>query len=93
MGIHQEPLQESLTEGKKIWTRSQRIGTFAEVPIDTAILDTNVAPVYQQIAPKAFQLQQLGMSDSAIARSLGVTDKTVAKALAWLIRAQHSHSD
>jgi DNA-binding NarL/FixJ family response regulator len=28
-------------------------------------------------------MKQLGMSDSAIARRLGVTDKTVAKAVAW----------
>jgi len=38
-------------------------------------------PVYQQIAPRAFQLQQLGMNNAAIARRFGVTDKTVAKAL------------
>jgi hypothetical protein len=50
-----------------------------------AILETEAPPVYQQIAPKAFQLQQLGMSNSAIARRLEVTDKTVAKAIGWLL--------
>jgi len=53
-----------------------------------AILDTAAPPIYQQIASKAFQLQQLGMSSSAIARRLGVTDKTVAKGIAWLIGIQ-----
>jgi hypothetical protein len=68
------------------WTLSQRIRTFSEIPIEAAILDTTAAPVYQQIAPKAFQLQQLGMSNLAIARRIGITDKTVAKAVAWLRR-------
>jgi len=73
----------------KWWTLSQRIRTFAEIPIEAAILDTGAAPVYQQIAPKAVQLQQLGMSNSAIARRLGITDKTVAKSIAWLGRVGH----
>ena len=46
------------------WTLSQRIRTFSEIPIETAILDAGAAPIYQQIAPKAVQLQQLGMSDN-----------------------------
>lgn len=78
---------------KDWWTRSQRIRTFAEIPIEAAILDTAPAPVYQQIAPKALQLQQLGMSNSAIARRLDVTDKTVARAVAWLLEAQRPRSD
>ncbi len=61
----------------------------AEIPIEAAILDTGAPPIYQQIAPKAVQLQQLGMSDSAIARRLDVTARTVAKAIAWLGRAGH----
>jgi len=76
---------------QKWWTRSQRIRTFAEIPFEAAILDTAPAPVYQQIAPNAFQLQQLAMNDSAIAKRLGVTDKTVAKAIAWFRRAQRPH--
>jgi len=70
------------------WTRTQRIQTFAEIPIDAAILDADAAPIYQQIAAKALQLQQLGMSNSAIAKRFGGTDKTVAKAVAWFRRAQ-----
>jgi hypothetical protein len=30
------------------------------------------------------RLEQLGLSDTAIARRLGVTDKTVAKGIRWL---------
>jgi hypothetical protein len=41
-------------------------------------------PVYQQIARKALHLRELGMSDRAIAGRLGVTDKTIAKAVAWV---------
>jgi len=73
----------------KWWTRTQRIRTFAAIPIEAAILDTDAPPVYQQIAPKAVQLQQLGMSDSAIAKRLGITDKTAAKAIEWLWRVRH----
>jgi len=73
---------------KKWWTRSQRIGTFAEVPLEVPILETGSAPVYQQIAAEAVQLQQLGMSNSKISKRLGVTDKTAAKAVAWYRCAQ-----
>jgi hypothetical protein len=72
--------------GVKWWTLSQRIRTFSEIPIEAVLLDTDAPPIYQQIAPKAFQLQQVGMSSVAIAKRLGVTDKTVAKAVAWLWR-------
>jgi hypothetical protein len=37
--------------------------------------------VYQIIAENAFKLHMLGMSACAIALALGVTDKTVTKAL------------
>jgi len=77
----------------KWWTRTQRIRTFAEVPIEAAILDTDAPPIYQQIASKAIQLQQVGMSNSAIARRLGISDKTVAKALAWLRRVERCPGD
>jgi len=66
----------------KWWTLSQRIRTFAEISIEAAILDAGAAPIYQQIASKALQLQQLGMSSLAIAKRLGITDKTVSKAIA-----------
>ena len=37
--------------------------------------------MYLEIAEKAAQLHELGMSDRTIARALGVTDKTFAKSL------------
>ena len=80
--------QNAISNALKWWTLSQRIRTFSEISIEAAILDTAPAPVYQQIAPKALQLQQLGMSKSAIANRLGVTDKTVAKAIGWLLGVQ-----
>ena len=40
-------------------------------------------PFLQRIAPRAIVLHQLGLSDSAIARRLGVSDKTIAKAIEW----------
>jgi len=48
------------------------------------LAETTERPAYQQIARKALQLRQLGMSDRTIARRLGVTDKTIAKAIAWV---------
>lgn len=69
----------------KWWTLSQRIGTLAEVPFEVAVLDAGTPPAYQKIASKAFRLQQLGMSDLAIARRLGCSDKTVTKAIEWFL--------
>jgi hypothetical protein len=60
-----------------------------EIPIEAAILESEVPPIYRQIAPKAVQLQQVGMSSPAIARRLGVTDKTVNKAIIWYGRMLH----
>jgi DNA-binding NarL/FixJ family response regulator len=45
---------------------------------------TSAPPAYQAIASKALQLRELGLSDRVIAARLGVTDKTVAKAIRWL---------
>ncbi len=54
------------------------------MPLKVALLDTERRPLYQQVAQKALHLRELGLSLSAIARRLGVTDKTVAKAISWL---------
>jgi hypothetical protein len=70
----------------KWWTRTQRIRTVAQIPLETPLVDTGAMPVYQRIAAKALQLRQLGLIDTAIAKRLNVTDKTVAKAVAWLER-------
>jgi len=40
-------------------------------------------PLYQRIVPRAIVLRQLGLSDSAIGRRLGVSDQTIAKAIQW----------
>jgi biotin operon repressor len=45
------------------------------------IVDRAEVPVYVEIAEKAMQLRDLTMSDKAIARALGVSDKTVAKGI------------
>ena len=66
------------------WTRSHRIRTSAEVPFQAALLETAQAPAYQRIASQAKHLRDLGLSLSRIAHHLGVTDKTVAKGLAWM---------
>ena len=41
---------------------------------------------YQQIAPIALHLRQLGLNNLQIAKHLDVDDKTIAKALAWIER-------
>jgi hypothetical protein len=71
----------------------QRIRTFTQIPFEAQILDAGAAPIYQQIAPKALLLQQLWLSNLAIAKRLGVTDKTAAKAVSWLLNLQHSSGD
>jgi DNA-binding NarL/FixJ family response regulator len=50
---------------------------------EVALLEAEQPPRYQQIAEKAIHLNQLGLSNEAIARHLGVDGKTVAKALRW----------
>ena len=40
--------------------------------------------MYQRIATKARHLRELGLSDRVIAHRLGVSDKTVGKAIRWL---------
>ena len=71
------------------WTRTQRIRTVAEIPLQTAILGPEEPPLYQRIAPKALHLQELGLNLSTIARKLAVDGKTVAKAIAWLLRIRY----
>jgi len=66
------------------WTRSQRIRTTAEVPLEVALLDAEQPPTYQRIASEAKHLQELGLTYSRIAGHLGVDHKTVAKGIRWL---------
>ena len=49
-----------------------------------ALLETQAQPLYQQVAQKALLLRELGLSASDVARRLGVTDKTLTKAIQWL---------
>jgi hypothetical protein len=58
--------------------------TAGALPFKVALVETLEPPVYQQIARKALHLRELGMSDRVIAGRLGVTDKTIAKAIAWV---------
>jgi transposase-like protein len=57
------------------------------MPFEAAILETEAAPIFQRIAPEVNHLRQLGLSCAAIARHLGVNDKTVAKAVRRLLEA------
>ena len=52
--------------------------------LNAVLLDKSAVPIYQRIASKTLHLQQLGMSYSAIAKRLNVTDKTAAKSISWL---------
>ena len=49
-----------------------------------ALTETEERPVHQRIATKALHLRELGLSDRVIAQRLGVSDKTVGKAIRWL---------
>lgn len=55
------------------------------MPFEVALVETAKPQSYQQIARKALQLQELGLSDRAIAGRLGVTDKAVTKAVRWIL--------
>ena len=53
--------------------------------LNVLIVDAVESPLYQGIARKALQLHELGFSASAIARNLGVNDKTAAKSIKWIL--------
>jgi hypothetical protein len=83
------------------WTRTQRIRTAAAVPLQAMMVHWSAEPVYVSLAEKAKHLHTLGMRHKAIAGALGVSDKTVAKAIAaeqsgrpeqWLLRFAHCDS-
>jgi len=69
------------------WTRTQSIRTAGSLPFEVALVETSEPPAYQRIARKALHLRELGMSDRAIAGRLGVTDKTITKAIGWAKRS------
>jgi hypothetical protein len=65
----------------RIVDAAQRIRTAASIPVVVTIVDAGSTPAFLEIAAKAAHLRELGMSDRAIARVIGVSDKTVAKSL------------
>lgn len=65
------------------WTRTQRIRTVSQIPIEPLLLEVSPPPLYQQIASRAQHPRELGMSYRQIGQALGVTPKTAAKAAAW----------
>jgi hypothetical protein len=71
------------------WTRSQRIRTVALLPVDLVLRVADRLPKYQVIAARAVHLRRLGLRNVRIASLLGVDDKTVAKAIAWITRSEN----
>jgi hypothetical protein len=69
------------SDATRWWTRSQRIRTLAGVPLAVGLVETIPAPVYLQIAGRVRHLRGLGLTQEVIARELGVSARTVAKAL------------
>ena len=66
---------------EEVWTRSQSIRTACQVPLVVNLLETMPPPLYQCIVWQARHLRCLGLTWTAVASALGVTDKTVKKAL------------
>ena len=54
-----------------------------ELPFETDLRETKPPAAYQRIASRAYQLDRLGLSHRRIAEKLGVTGKTVTKAVWW----------
>lgn len=79
LALNQDPQGGSTSS--KWWTQSQPIRTLAEMPINFALIETRRPFAYQAIAEKALTLYRLGMSATTIGRTLGVSDKTVTKAI------------
>ena len=67
-----------------IRTRTESIRTAAGLPFEFPFCGLEEPPLYQKIAAKALQLSELGLTDAAIARRPGVTDKTATEAIRWL---------
>lgn len=60
------------------------------MPFEAVLLQTVDPPIYQRVATQAARLRQLGLSFARIAKSLGLSDKTVVKAVRW--RRKHTSS-
>ena len=70
--------------GRDWWTRNERTRTLAVLLLEQVLRDAVSAPAYQRLAPAAADLRLNGWSDHSIAVELGVTGKTIAKAIRWL---------
>jgi hypothetical protein len=53
-----------------------------------SLVEETPPPKYQTVAEGAARLKQLGLSEAAIARALGVTGKTVRKAISWFQKTE-----
>ncbi len=67
----------------QMWTRLQSSRTAGLITARIRILPVRQPPLYQRIAPKARQLQALGMTPPQIARALGIDPKTALKACTY----------
>jgi hypothetical protein len=70
---------------KEAWTGTERIRTCAGLPLEVVLSETVGPPKYQQIAEAALHLNQLELSNEAVARHVGVDGKTVSKALSRIM--------
>ena len=71
------------TSTKQLRTRLQPIRTVSEVELDFIVFTSQAFP-FQAIATDAHAMRRLGMKLQAIAAALGVSQKTVWKALSNL---------
>jgi ParB-like chromosome segregation protein Spo0J len=53
----------------------------AEVPLTVPLVEATAPPIYIQVAWRARHLRELGLTQEAIGRDLGVSARTVARAL------------
>lgn len=53
------------------------------MPLEAAPLGATEQPLYERISAEVKHPHSLGLSLNRIAAHLAVTDKTIAKALAW----------
>ena len=65
------------------WTRTQRLRTLAEVPLEVEFRVSVPIPVYQRIAAQAAEMRTRGVTFHAIAEHFGVDDHTAADAVRW----------
>jgi hypothetical protein len=60
------------------------------VRLEFPLVQTRRPFAYQAIAEKAWQFSRLGLTAVATGKSLGVSDKTVVKAIEWFTRRDQS---